>query len=101
MVIPFRALQKSFPFIDSSRTAIWGWSYGGFVSAAALSRDVNNIFKCGISVAPVTSWIYYGKGDAWISFSLELRVLLAFLCLLHYRDGWFMPPLIPFLFFLV
>ncbi|KAK3858000.1 hypothetical protein Pcinc_035779 [Petrolisthes cinctipes] len=53
------ALQKSFPFIDSSRTAIWGWSYGGFVSAAALSRDSNNIFKCGISVAPVTSWIYY------------------------------------------
>lgn len=53
------ALQKSFPFIDSSRTAIWGWSYGGYVSAAALSRDVNNVFKCGISVAPVTSWIYY------------------------------------------
>ncbi|XP_071514680.1 venom dipeptidyl peptidase 4 isoform X3 [Panulirus ornatus] len=53
------ALQKNFPFIDSSRTAIWGWSYGGYVTASALSRDVNNIFKCGISVAPVTSWIYY------------------------------------------
>lgn len=53
------ALQKSFPFIDSSRTAIWGWSYGGYVTAAALSKDVNNVFKCGISVAPVTSWIYY------------------------------------------
>ncbi|ROT66610.1 hypothetical protein C7M84_015409 [Penaeus vannamei] len=33
------ALQKSFPFIDSSRTAIWGWSYGGYVTAAALSKD--------------------------------------------------------------
>ncbi|XP_045623531.1 venom dipeptidyl peptidase 4 isoform X2 [Procambarus clarkii] len=53
------ALQKSFPFIDSSRTAIWGWSYGGYVTASVLSKDVNNIFKCGISVAPVTSWIYY------------------------------------------
>lgn len=31
------------------------------MTAAALSKDVNNVFKCGISVAPVTSWIYYGK----------------------------------------
>ncbi|XP_066966101.1 dipeptidyl peptidase 4-like isoform X2 [Macrobrachium rosenbergii] len=53
------ALQKSFQFIDSSRTAIWGWSYGGYVTASALSKDVGNVFKCGISVAPVTSWIYY------------------------------------------
>ncbi|KAG0710834.1 Prolyl endopeptidase FAP [Chionoecetes opilio] len=53
------ALQKSFQFIDSSRTAIWGWSYGGYVTASALSRDFNNVFKCGISVAPVTSWVYY------------------------------------------
>lgn len=53
------ALQKSFPAIDSSRTAIWGWSYGGYVTAAAIARDKTNVFKCGISVAPVTSWIYY------------------------------------------
>ncbi|XP_076054020.1 venom dipeptidyl peptidase 4-like isoform X3 [Oratosquilla oratoria] len=52
-------LQRSFPSIDKTRTAIWGWSYGGYVTAAALSRDFNNVFKCGISVAPVTSWIYY------------------------------------------
>uniref|UniRef100_A0A6A7G5S2 Venom dipeptidyl peptidase 4 n=3 Tax=Hirondellea gigas TaxID=1518452 RepID=A0A6A7G5S2_9CRUS len=53
------ALQKSFPAIDSDRTAIWGWSYGGYVTAAAMARDSRNVFKCGISVAPVTSWIYY------------------------------------------
>lgn len=58
---PHSALQKSFPAIDASRTAIWGWSYGGYVTAAAMARDKNNVFKCGISVAPVTSWIYYGK----------------------------------------
>ena len=57
----FRALQKSFPAIDSKRTAIWGWSYGGYVTAAAIARDTGNVFKCGISVAPVTSWIYYGN----------------------------------------
>ncbi|KAL7632657.1 UNVERIFIED_CONTAM: hypothetical protein RMT77_017036 [Armadillidium vulgare] len=54
-----RALQKSFPAIDSSRTAIWGWSYGGYVTALVMARDTENVFKCGISVAPVTSWLYY------------------------------------------
>jgi len=54
-------LINLYPFIDKSRVAIWGWSYGGFVTASALALDAdkNNIFKCGISVAPVTNWIYY------------------------------------------
>ncbi|KAA0186174.1 hypothetical protein HAZT_HAZT006020 [Hyalella azteca] len=51
--------MTSFPAIDDKRTAIWGWSYGGYVTAAALARDTKNVFQCGISVAPVTSWIYY------------------------------------------
>ena len=27
----------------------------------ALAKDTGGVFKCGISVAPVTDWIYYGK----------------------------------------
>lgn len=53
------ALLDQFPFIDSTRTAIWGWSYGGYATAMTLARDTSRIFKCGASVAPVTSWIYY------------------------------------------
>jgi len=53
------ALQNRFPYIDSTRTAIWGWSYGGYATAMTLARDSAGIFKCGASVAPVTSWIYY------------------------------------------
>jgi hypothetical protein len=36
-----------FYFTDKSRVAIWGWSYGGFVTASVLARDAekNNIFK--------------------------------------------------------
>jgi hypothetical protein len=36
-----------FYFADKSRVAIWGWSYGGFVTASVLARDAekNNIFK--------------------------------------------------------
>lgn len=54
-------LISLYPFIDKSRVAIWGWSYGGFVTASVLARDADqkNIFQCGISVAPVTNWIYY------------------------------------------
>lgn len=54
-------LVNQYPFIDKSRVAIWGWSYGGFVTASVLARDAekDNVFKCGISVAPVTNWIYY------------------------------------------
>jgi len=56
-----KQLVDLYPFIDKSRVAIWGWSYGGFVTASVLAADADqsNIFKCGISVAPVTNWIYY------------------------------------------
>lgn len=46
--------------MDGNRTAIWGWSYGGYATASALAQDSENVFKCGMSVAPVTNWIYYG-----------------------------------------
>ncbi|XP_046675518.1 venom dipeptidyl peptidase 4-like isoform X2 [Homalodisca vitripennis] len=52
-------LQQKFPYIDAVRTAIWGWSYGGFATAMTLAKDRLNVFRCGISVAPVTNWIYY------------------------------------------
>ncbi|XP_076167071.1 venom dipeptidyl peptidase 4 [Ptiloglossa arizonensis] len=54
-----RILQKMHPWIDRNKTAIWGWSYGGFSAAMVLATDVDSVFKCGISVAPVASWIYY------------------------------------------
>ncbi|XP_053982596.1 venom dipeptidyl peptidase 4 [Hylaeus volcanicus] len=54
-----RSLQEKYSWIDRNRTAIWGWSYGGFATAMTLATDVDSVFKCGISVAPVTSWIYY------------------------------------------
>lgn len=47
-------------FIDKRRVAVWGWSYGGFVSAKLLSTAGQDVFHCGISVAPVTSWRLYG-----------------------------------------
>jgi dipeptidyl-peptidase 4 len=48
----------SLPYVDASRIGIWGWSYGGFMSATCLLKG-NEVFKMGISVAPVTNWRYY------------------------------------------
>uniref|UniRef100_A0A6Q2YVN3 Uncharacterized protein n=1 Tax=Esox lucius TaxID=8010 RepID=A0A6Q2YVN3_ESOLU len=45
-------------FIDKERIAIWGWSYGGYVTSMALGSG-SGLFKCGIAVAPVCKWEYY------------------------------------------
>lgn len=47
--------------MDSTRTGIWGWSYGGYAAGMALATDTEDVLKCGISVAPVTDWALYGK----------------------------------------
>ncbi|POI33976.1 hypothetical protein CIB84_002272, partial [Bambusicola thoracicus] len=47
-------------FVDKDRIAIWGWSYGGYVTSMVLGSG-SGVFKCGIAVAPVSRWQYYGK----------------------------------------
>lgn len=56
----FRYLRDNLKFIDKDRIGVWGWSYGGFASAMILAQD-KEVFRCGISVAPVTSWAHYGN----------------------------------------
>ena len=46
------------PYIDASRTGIWGWSYGGFMSSNSLFQGADT-FEMAIAVAPVTSWRFY------------------------------------------
>ncbi|MBV9183276.1 MAG: DPP IV N-terminal domain-containing protein [Acidobacteria bacterium] len=43
--------------LDQNRVAIWGWSNGGSMSLYAMTHA--NIFKAGVSVAPVTDWRNY------------------------------------------
>ncbi|MGD0415333.1 MAG: DPP IV N-terminal domain-containing protein [Terriglobales bacterium] len=50
-------LYAQFPQLDRTRTGIWGWSYGGWMTLYALTHS--DRFKAGISVAPVTSWRDY------------------------------------------
>ncbi len=51
----------SLGFIDSTRMAIWGWSYGGFQTLMTMSQSASP-FRCGIAVAPVTDFRLYDSG---------------------------------------
>ncbi len=46
-------------YVDSDKIAIWGWSYGGYMTLKTLEADAGKTFKYGMSVAPVTDWRYY------------------------------------------
>ena len=52
-----RSLAKE-SFIDENRIAVWGWSYGGFMSTLCLEKG-SDVFAAAIAVAPVTNWRYY------------------------------------------
>ncbi|XP_035227966.1 prolyl endopeptidase FAP-like, partial [Stegodyphus dumicola] len=51
-------LVSSRSYIDPEKVALWGWSYGGYTAVSALATE-NGVFSCGISVAPITNWLYY------------------------------------------
>ncbi|MDO7648550.1 MAG: S9 family peptidase, partial [Schleiferiaceae bacterium] len=44
--------------IDGGRIGIWGWSYGGFMSANCLFRGAD-VFSMAVAVAPVSNWRFY------------------------------------------
>ncbi len=48
----------NYPYVDKSRIGIFGWSYGGFMSANAILKG-NDVFSMAIAVAPVTNWRFY------------------------------------------
>ena len=49
---------KSLPYVDGDRIALCGWSYGGYQTIMSMSTP-GALWKCGIAIAPVTSWRLY------------------------------------------
>lgn len=49
----------SLSYVDASRIAIWGWSYGGYMTLKTLEQDAGQTFSYGMAVAPVTDWRFY------------------------------------------
>ncbi|KAJ8729568.1 hypothetical protein PYW08_001149 [Mythimna loreyi] len=48
-----------YSFLDRTRVGIWGHSYGGYATLLTMLKDDEKLFQCGVSGAPVTSWLYY------------------------------------------
>jgi len=49
---------KSLAYVDPARIGIWGWSYGGTMTLEAMFNAAD-VFKAGVSVAPVSDWKLY------------------------------------------
>ncbi|MDE2069925.1 MAG: DPP IV N-terminal domain-containing protein [Gammaproteobacteria bacterium] len=45
-------------WVDAARIGIWGWSFGGYMTAYALTH-APGVWRAGIAVAPVTQWQDY------------------------------------------
>ncbi|KAH6893534.1 dipeptidyl peptidase IV N-terminal region-domain-containing protein [Thelonectria olida] len=51
-------LGELFPYINRDKIGMWGWSYGGYLTAKTLEYD-SGIFSFGLITAPVTDWRFY------------------------------------------
>lgn len=49
---------KSLPYVDGSRLAVHGWSFGGFMTTSLMLRQPGT-FNVGVAGGPVTDWKYY------------------------------------------
>jgi dipeptidyl-peptidase-4 len=46
------------PFVDPARVGVWGWSYGGYMTLMLMFK-APDVFRAGVSGAPVTDWSLY------------------------------------------
>ncbi len=53
-----RFAAKTWPEVDGSRVGVTGSSYGGYMTLRCLT-EAPDVFKAGVSVAPVTDWDGY------------------------------------------
>ena len=49
---------SSLSYVDKNRIGHYGWSFGGFMSALAITKGAG-VFKAAVAGAPVTSWRFY------------------------------------------
>lgn len=63
---------ESLPYVDSSRLGFWGWSGGGYLACALMTKGAPH-FKTGVCVAPVVDLRrYQAVGvERWMGFTEE------------------------------
>jgi dipeptidyl-peptidase-4 len=57
-VAGLKALGRKYRELDLERAGIFGWSFGGYMSALAV-LDQPDLFKAGVAGAPPTDWLDY------------------------------------------
>ncbi len=45
-------------YVDPARIGVWGWSYGGYMTLMLMFK-APDVFRAGVSGAPVTDWSLY------------------------------------------
>jgi dipeptidyl aminopeptidase len=58
LVITDPSIWKSHSYVNPEKLAIWGWSYGGFLTLKVMEM-FPGVFPFAMAVAPVTDWRYY------------------------------------------
>ncbi|HVS35619.1 MAG TPA: alpha/beta fold hydrolase [Gemmataceae bacterium] len=53
-----KALGRRFPEMDLDRVGVYGWSFGGYLSALAVLK-APDVFKAAVAGAPVVDWLDY------------------------------------------
>ena len=59
-----RYMVETYKFIDETRTAASGVSYGGYVVGMMLAKSKEDgmaPIHCGVAISPVVEWRYYGR----------------------------------------
>ena len=57
-VAGLKALGGRFPEMDLDRVGVYGWSFGGYLSALAVLK-APDVFKAAVAGAPVVDWLDY------------------------------------------
>jgi dipeptidyl-peptidase-4 len=57
-VTALQALGKKYTELDLERVGIYGWSFGGYMSALAVLKRPD-VYKAAVAGAPVTDWLDY------------------------------------------
>jgi dipeptidyl-peptidase-4 len=53
-----QALGAKYPELDLTRVGVFGWSFGGYFTASAVTRRPD-VYHVGVAGAPVTDWLDY------------------------------------------
>jgi dipeptidyl-peptidase-4 len=49
---------KSLPYVDDKKLAVFGWSFGGFMTLSLMTH-YPDVFKVAVAGGPVVDWSYY------------------------------------------